>query len=105
GRRTVRRNYRRHRCGGGGLGSERRPERSFSATPLKRSDGDDPAKKYGRKKLSARQGVTSAGSVGSSCGPEAVPRGLVHSGGVEFVLDALVMVQRLDGAIGSDTFL
>src|SRR5205823_10617821 len=54
---------------------------------------------------SARHIVTSAGFTWASIAPRSGPRGLVHSGCTELVLDALEVIEPLDGVIELVPFL
>src|SRR5437773_2237022 len=57
------------------------------------------------KTKSARHIVTSAGFTWASIAPRSGPRGLVHSGCTELVLDALEVIEPLDGVIELVPFL
>ena len=54
---------------------------------------------------SARHGVTSAGVIRAFKTPRSGPRGLVHGGRAELMLDALVVIEPLDGVIELAPFL
>ena len=57
------------------------------------------------KQISARHGVTSAGVIGAFKTPRSGPRGLVHGGRAELMLDALEVIEPLDGVIELAPFL